>query len=121
MTDVLEMAHALGKAVTETELYRSMLQAKEAWERDAEAQRLEAESKALAEEMKTRIGAPLSPDEMMRMITLSEQLNALESVRRYNEASDAFEALRGDIYQILALYLGGNGAGCAGCSGCGGK
>ncbi len=119
MNDLLEMAHALGRAVTETELYRSLQQAKAEWERDTEAQRLERESKALAEEMKTRIGSRLSPAEMQRMITLSEAINERESVRRYNEASDAFEALRGDIYQILALYLGGNTAGCAGCAGCG--
>lgn len=121
MSDLLEMAHTLGRAVIDSDLYRSMMEARAAWEQDEEAQRLEKESKALAAELKTRVGARLTPAEMQRMITPSEAINARESVQKYNEASDAFEALRSDICQILSLYLGGNMAGCAGCAGCGNK
>ena len=41
MTDILEQAHALGKAITETEAYKAMQAAKALWEADEEAQRLE--------------------------------------------------------------------------------
>ena len=56
----------------------------------------------------------------MKLVEQSEAINALESVRRYNDATKVFEDLRNSVYQILALYAGGN-AGCAGCSGCSSK
>ena len=120
MTDILEMAHALGKAATETEAYRAMQEAKALWEADAEAQRLEKESKAYADGIRPKlIDGSATREEMMKLVEQSEAISALESVRRYNDASKVFEDLRNNVYQILALYLGANTSGCAGCSGCG--
>ncbi len=122
MTDILEQAHALGRAITETEAWRAMQEARALWEADAEAQRLEKESRACGDAIRPKlIDGTATQEEMMKLVELSEAVNALESVRRCNDATKVFEDLRNDVYQILALYLGPNTGGCAGCSGCGGK
>ena len=118
MTDILEQAHALGKAITETEAYKVMQEAKALWEADEEAQRMEKESRDYGDLIRPKlIDGTATQDEMMKLVEQSEAINSLESVRRYNDATKVFEDLRNNIYQILALYAGGN-AGCAGCSGC---
>ncbi len=117
MTDILEQAHALGKAMLETEAYRAMQAAKALWEQDAEAQRMEKESRDYADALRPKlIDGTATQAEMMKLVEQSEALSALDSVRRYNDAAKVFEDLRNNVYQILALYAGGN-AGCAGCSG----
>ena len=118
MTDILEQAHALGKAITETEAYKAMQEAKSLWEADEEAQRMEKESRDYGDLIRPKlIDGTATQDEMMKLVEQSEAINSLESVRRYNDATKVFEDLRNNIYQILALYAGGS-AGCAGCSGC---
>ena len=118
MTDILEQAHALGKAITETEAYKAMQEAKALWEADEEAQRMEKESRDYGDFIRPKlIDGTATKEEMMKLVEQSNAINSLESVRRYNDATKVFEDLRNNIYQILALYAGGN-AGCAGCSGC---
>ncbi len=119
MTDIFEQAHALGRAVTETEAYRALREARAAWEADAEAQRLEKENKAFLEGIRDRVsGGGATPEEMARMIRNGEALEARKTVRDFNAATEAFNDLREAVYQILALYLGPDTAGCAGCAGC---
>ncbi len=119
MSDILEQAHALGRAILETDAYRAMQEAKAAWERDEEAQRLEREQNACTAAVRAKmIRGMATREEMEEMLACGERLEACESVRRYNEASDAFSDLKTNVYQILALYLGEGGGGCAGCGGC---
>ena len=122
MSDILEQAHALGRAVLETDAYKAYREAKAAWEADAEAQRLEKEQKAFVEEVRERMmRGEATPEEMQRMLTFGELLAERESVRNYNQAGDAYGDLTAGIYQILALYLGPPPSNCAGCSGCQGR
>lgn len=119
MSDILEQAHALGRAVLETDAYRALQEARAVWLADEEAQRLEKEQADFVARVRERmLCGEATPDEMQAMLTYGERLAERESVRRYNEATDAFGDLRDQVYQILALYLG-QGGGCAGCSGCG--
>ena len=118
MSDILEQAHALGKAVLETDAYKALQEARADWLRDEEAQRLEKEQSAFVAKARDRmLRGEATPEEMQAMLSYGERLAERESVRRYNDATDAFGDLRDQIYQILALYLG-QGSGCAGCGGC---
>ncbi len=120
MSAILEQAHALGKAVLETDVYRAYREAKAAWEQDEEAQRLEKKQAAFTAAVRDRmLRGEATPEEMRTMLDYGERLAERESVRRYNEASDALADLRDQIRQILALYLGDSG--CAGCGGCAGR
>ncbi len=122
MSDILEQAHALGRAVLDTDVYKAMQEAKAAWLADAEAQRLEKEQAAFVARVRERmLSGEATPEEMQTMLTYGERLAERESVRRYNEATDAFGDLTNGVYQILALYLGQNKSGCEGCSGCSGR
>ena len=108
MTDILEQAHALGKAITKTEAYKAIQEAKALWEADEEAQRLEKESRAYGDAIRPRlIDGTATQDEMMKLVVeLASAKQRQYSVPDENMLLTGFSMGGGACCELAADYPG---------------